>query len=126
MAAPWICTLFGWFLASCATTVEMPPPAAPVPGQVAGRVYVGSPTGQKSETGCEGCGQPGEFSFSTDGRVHFVLPGSDILDAGDFKQVGDRITITGTRRKDGIEFDVVEGGQAIVDRRYRTRYARKQ
>lgn len=89
---------------------------------VSGRVYKGAPTGEKSYSGCEGCGEPGEFTFHADGKVTFIYPGSDIIESGTWSQKGSTVTVRNESRGVEVTFSVEDGGKSILDARYATRY----
>ncbi len=53
-----------------------------------GKVYKGIVDSTEIQPACEGCGQPGYFEFQADNQVEYLLPGSDIIESGPYKQVG--------------------------------------
>lgn len=53
-----------------------------------GKVYHGMIDSTEFPTGCEGCGQPGYFKFQANNQVEYLLPGSDIIEEGPYKQTG--------------------------------------
>ncbi len=67
-----------------------------------GKKFLGRPAGVKSGPGCEGCGQPGYFSFSAAGAdVEFIWPCGDEIGRGSYAVSGKKLTI---RASDGGVF----------------------
>ncbi len=67
-----------------------------------GKKFLGRPTGIKSGPGCEGCGQPGYFSFSATGAaVEFIWPRGDEIGRGSYTVSGRKLSI---RAADGGVF----------------------
>jgi hypothetical protein len=62
--------------------------------KVNGKTFVGKPTHIKSESGCEGCGEPGYAKFGMDNQLEFTYPGSDEIDSGTFIQNNREIMIS--------------------------------
>jgi hypothetical protein len=116
---------------SCHTTSNSPNSAASgvvavySDESVTGRVYEGPPTSMKSVSGCEGCGERGEFVFHKDGSVSFIYPGSDIKESGTWSQKGNTVTVSNENRGTEVTFIVEDNGKTILDTKYSTRYSLK-
>ena len=127
MVSPWICWILGWAISSCRgnnNTDSTNQLKAPPTGLVAGQHYLGLPAAQNSESGCEGCAEPGEFRFSADGTVEFVRPGSDEIEIGEYTQNGRNLIIRANGKE--YHFHVLENGRAIFDQNSKIRFEKLQ
>ena len=67
---------------------------AQTPRKIDGLEYRGTGVAEHQE-GCEGCGNVGMVRFLPDGRLDYLLPGSDMVDRRVYTRKGDRITLEG-------------------------------
>ncbi len=104
-----------------ASQVKKAPPATPTTTNVSGRTFIGDPSTAKFVIGCEGCSNPGEFSFLKGGSVCYAFPGSDEEDCDQYTQEGLLITF----KREAATFTVSEDGWAIRDE-YGTIYRDKE
>jgi hypothetical protein len=56
-----------------------------------GKKYIGPPTKEISQPGCEGCGERGYVHFNADYKYAMVFPGDDIIETGNYRVEGNRI-----------------------------------
>ncbi len=96
-------------------------PTEPRTTNVSGRTFIGDPSTAEFVKGCEGCSNPGEFSFIKGNSVCYAFPGSDIEDCDQYTQEGLLITF----KREGAKFTVSEDGWAIRDE-YGTIYRDKE
>ncbi|MCB9184011.1 MAG: hypothetical protein H6591_08830 [Flavobacteriales bacterium] len=67
---------------------------AQTPRKLDGLEYRGTGVAEHQE-GCEGCGNVGMVRFLPDGRLDYLLPGSDMVDRRMYTRNGDRIMLDG-------------------------------
>lgn len=85
-----------------------------------GKVYHGIVDSTEFQPGCEGCGQPGFFEFQADNQVEYLLPGSDIIEEGPYKQTGRWVYIH------DLELKFNAGADTLFDQKYGTPFILKK